>query len=153
MFTNIVNEPVPLLDGAQLPDCIIENENTSGNDPSKEEFITEMQKELGKPNAVSKPPMRLPLMKFHTGRLFANLNLVADYNIRGQEYDPPEARLNLSMGDKRVWLPTDPETIRLLGEFFVSVASVLVDMDFPEKEYNIEEIRKLLKSCGCVSNE
>ena len=153
MVSNDVSETAHLLDGAQPFDGIIENENVESDGSSKGEFITEMQKELGKPNPVSYPPMRLPLMKFHTGRLFVNLNLVADYNVRDQEYDPPEARLNLSMGEKRVWLPTDPETVRLLGEFLVSVASVLVDMDFPHKDYNIEEIRKLLKSYGCVADE
>ena len=153
MFQNNVSESAHLLDGAQPSEGIIENENKKGSGSSKEEFIAEMQSELGKPNPVSKLPMRLPLMKFQTGRLFANLNLVADYNVRDQEYDPPEARLNLSMGEKRVWLPTDSETIRLLGEFLISVSSVLADMDFPHKEYDIEEIRKLLRSCGCVSNE
>ena len=153
MLPNDVSESAHLLDGAQPFEGVIEDENKDRSGSSKEEFIAEMQSELGKPNLVSKPPMRLPLMKFHTGRLFVNLNLVADYSVKEQEYDPPEPRLNLSMGEKRVWLPTDSETIRLLGEFLVSVSSVLEDMDFPHKEYDIEEIRKLLKSCGCVANE
>jgi len=142
------NEAVHLLDEAQPVQGNIENANEP--ESSKEAFIADMQKELGVPNNVSKPPMRKPLMKFHSGRLFANLYLVADYNVRGQEYDPPEPRLNLSMGDKRVWLPTDSETIRLLGEFLSSVAEVLSVADFPHKEYDIEEIKRMLSSCGCV---
>ncbi len=147
------DDAVQLLDEAQQITGNIENTNdrdeASGEDP-KEGFIAKMQKELGTPCKVSKPPMRLPLMKFHSGRLFANLTLVADYNVRDEEYDPPEPRLNLSMGDKRVWLPTESETIRLLGEYFVSVSEILQEVDFPHKEYDIEEVRKLLRSCGCV---
>jgi len=82
MFQNNVSESAHLLDGAQPFEGIIENENKEVSGSPKEEFIAEMQTELGKPNPASKPPMRLPLMKFHTGRLFANLNLVADYNVR-----------------------------------------------------------------------
>lgn len=149
------DDAVQLLDEAQQ---ISENiENTNDRDEScdegpKEGFIAKMQKELGTPRKVSKPPMRLPIIKFHSGRLFANLTLVAEYNVKDEEYDPPEPRLNLSMGDKRVWLPTDPETIRLLGEYFVSVSEILQEVDFPQKEYDIERFRKLLESCGCVVN-
>ncbi|WII08008.1 hypothetical protein PED39_02090 [Methanomassiliicoccales archaeon LGM-RCC1] len=117
---------------------------------SEEEFIQEAQEKLGVPQPVSKPPMRLPLNKFHYGRLFANFTLVADYDIKNQEYNPPEPRLNTSMGEKRIWLPTDPEVIRLLGEYFITVGKTMEDLKFPTKEVYIEEIRRILMSCGCV---
>ena len=148
-----ISDAVQLLDEAQHLQGNIEVQNAC-NEPSgeetKEEFIEKMQQELGTPCKVSYPPLRYPLRKFHSGRLFSNLTLFADYNSRLEDYNPFEPRLYLSMGEKRVWLPTDSETIRLLGEYFISVSEVLYGMQFPQHDYSVEEVRKILLSFGCV---
>ncbi len=97
---------------------------------------------------VSMPPHSEVVYNFNQDQIYMALRMVQDYDKDKQQYKQAEPRIVLSINGDYQWVPVDPYLFRKWGEFLINLSTLVEDIEIPQEEVDIEEIRRRLLACS-----
>lgn len=97
---------------------------------------------LGTAQPVSKPTLKEDVMSFRNGHVYVALRMVMPFDRERNEYADAFPRITFLVDGKYVRMPIDSDLLMSLGSFLMKVGDVLKDVKIPEKEINVEDVRK-----------
>lgn len=97
---------------------------------------------LGSAAPVSKPVRKENLMSFREGNIFVSLKVVSEFDRQTQSYSDPFPKIVFMVDGKYVRMPVDSELMKGLGEFLVKLGTVLEDVEIPQKEIDMDNVRR-----------
>ena len=100
---------------------------------------------LGSAAPVSKPVRKENLMSFREGNIFVALKVMSEFDRYTRSYSDPLPKIVFMVDGKYVRIPVDSELIKGLGEFLVKLGMVLEDVEIPQKEVDIDDVRRKLR--------
>lgn len=100
---------------------------------------------LGSAAPVSKPVRKENLMSFREGNIFVALKVISEFDRHTRSYSDPLPKIVFMVDGKYVRIPVDSELMKGLGEFLVKLGMVLEDVEIPQKEVDIDDVRRKLR--------
>ena len=100
---------------------------------------------LGSAAPVSKPVRKENPMSFREGNIFVALKVIYEFDRYTRSYYDPLPKIVFMVDGKYVRIPVDSELIKGLGEFLVKLGMVLEDVEIPQKEVDIDDVRRKLR--------
>ena len=97
---------------------------------------------LGSAAPVSKPVRKENFMSFREGNIFVSLKVVSEFDRQTQSYSDPFPKIVFMVDGKYVRMPVDSELMKGLGEFLVKLGTVLEDVEIPQKEIDMDNVRR-----------
>lgn len=114
----------------------------------EDQVIIDNAKELlGVALPVSKPPRTDVVFSFNQDQIYMGLKMVQDYDKDKQQYKQAEPRIVLSINGNYQYVPLESSLFKNWGQFLKDLGTLVEEIEIPQEEVNIEEIRKRILAC------
>lgn len=101
---------------------------------------------LGEAKPVSREPMKDTLMSFGEGHIYAALKMVSSFDKESQSYQQPQPKITCMVDGKYIRMPIDASLIKRFGDFLIKLGDVLEGVEIPQREIDMDEVRKKMRS-------